>query len=179
MPTPPAPHPGDTHEVTPRPSPAAAAGAAAADDLVSGLLDVSRALVGIAVYSVNAAPVDLTVTQYRLMAVVAANGPQTITEVAVSLGVAQSNASRHCDRLERLELLLRARSPSDGRVVLVDLTESGREVVALVTDVRRREISRVLETMGGPSRARILDAARAFNRAAADLDEHPWLSAAW
>ena len=150
-----------------------------ADDLVSGFLDVSRALVGIAVYSVNAAPVDLTVTQYRLLAVVAAAGPRTITEVAASLGVAQSNASRHCDRLERLELLLRARSPEDRRVVLVDLTAAGREVVTLVTDVRRREIFRVLDTMGEPSRAQVLSAVHEFNQAAGALEEHPWLSAAW
>ena len=63
--------------------------------VITELLDVSRALVGIAVYSVNAAPVDISVTQYRLLAVVASAGPRTIGEVATLLGVAQSNASRH------------------------------------------------------------------------------------
>ena len=39
--------------------------AAAMAAVITELLDVSRSLVGIAVYSVNAAPVDITVTQYR------------------------------------------------------------------------------------------------------------------
>ena len=87
---------------------------------IAELLDVSRALVGIAVYSVNAVPVDITVTQYRLLAVVVSAGPRTIGEVAALLGVAQSNASRHCDRLERLAVVAtnsvrRGRSGGAGR----------------------------------------------------------------
>ena len=146
---------------------------------IAELLDVSRALVGIAVYSVNVVPVDITVTQYRLLAVVASAGPRTIGEVAALLGVAQSNASRHCDRLERLELLRRTRSPEDGRVVLVDLTDSGREVVDLVTAVREREIGKVVEQMSVQDSQAAVAAVRAFNCAAAKLDAHPWLTAAW
>ena len=146
---------------------------------VSAFLDVSRALVGIAVYSVNAVPVDITVTQYRLLAIVGANGPCTITEVANLLGAAQSNATRHCDRLQRLELLHRSRSVDDGRVVLVDLTESGGEVVRMVTELRRREIRKVLGSLSGAAQARSVRAAGEFNRAAAELDDHPWLRAAW
>ncbi len=148
-------------------------------DAVEEFLDASRALVGIAVYSVNAAPVDITVTQYRLLAVVASGGPLTINDVAALLGVAQSNASRHCDRLERLELVRRTRSANDGRVVLVDLTESGREVVDLVTAVRRREIVKVLGSMSDAAREQAVSAVRDFNRAATTAEDHPWLTAAW
>ena len=148
-------------------------------EVIAELLDVSRALVGIAVYSINAVPVDITVTQYRLLAVVASAGSRTIGEVAALLGVAQSNASRHCDRLERLELLRRTRSAEDGRVVLVDLTDSGREVVDLVTAVREREIGKVVEQMSARDSQAAVAAVRAFNCAAAGLDAHPWLTAAW
>ena len=153
--------------------------AAAMAAVIAELLDVSRALVGIAVYSVNVVPVDITVTQFRLLAVVASAGPRTIGEVAALLGVAQSNASRHCDRLERLELLRRTRSAEDGRVVLVDLTASGREVVDLVTAVREREIGKVVEQMSARDSQAAVAAVRAVNSAAAGLDAHPWLSAAW
>ncbi len=153
--------------------------AAAMAEVISELLDLSRALVGIAVYSINAVPIDITVTQYRLLAVVAAAGPRTIGDVAALLGVAQSNASRHCDRLERLELLRRTRSAEDGRVVLVDLTDSGREVVDLVTAVREREIGKVVEQMSALDSQAAVAAVRSFNSAAARLDAHPWLTAAW
>jgi DNA-binding MarR family transcriptional regulator len=152
---------------------------AAHDDAVSVMLDVLRALVGIAVYSVNHAPVDLTVTQYRLLAVLAGNGPSTISDIAAQLGVAQSNATRHCDRLQRLELVLRSRSSEDGRVVLVDLTPSGSEVVSVVTELRREEVGAVLDQMTRPQQDRAIRAVEEFNRAAASLDDHPWLRAAW
>ena len=148
-------------------------------EVISELLDLSRVLVGIAVYSINAVPIDITVTQYRLLAVVASAGPRTIGDVAALLGVAQSNASRHCDRLERLELLRRTRSAEDGRVVLVDLTDSGREVVDLVTAVREREIGKVVEQMSALDSQAAVAAVRSFNSAAARLDAHPWLTAAW
>ena len=148
-------------------------------DAVSAVLDAGRALVGIAVHSVNAAPSDLTVTQYRLLAVVAANGPLAITEVGALLGVAQSNATRHCDRLQRLGLLERRRSAEDRRIVLVDLTDSGGDVVEFVTELRRRQIGTVLAAMSPPAQRRARQAMEEFNRAAGGLTEHPWLRAAW
>lgn len=149
------------------------------DAAVLEVLDVIRALVGIAVYSVNHAPVDITVTQYRLLAVLAANGPSAISDIAAQLGVAQSNATRHCDRLQRLELVTRSRSTEDGRVVLVDLTASGSEVVSVVTELRRDEVNAVLDRMAPSQRERAIRAVEEFNRAASTLDDHPWLRAAW
>ena len=149
------------------------------EDAVSAFLDAGRALVGIAVHSVNAAPVDLTVTQYRLLAVVSAKGPMAITEVGALLGVVQSNASRHCDRLQRLGLLERRRSAEDRRVVLVHLTDLGCEVVECVTELRRRQIGTVLASMSRSAQKRALLAVAEFNTAAGGLDEHPWLRAAW
>jgi DNA-binding MarR family transcriptional regulator len=142
-------------------------------------LDLGRALVGIAVHSVHAAADELTVAQYRLLAVLDARGPVTITDVAALLGVAQSNASRHCDRLQKLGLLARQRSEADGRVVLVAPTAAGHDVVSRVTRVRVQQIDAVLERMRPEDRERAVDAVAAFNRAAAELDAMPWLSAAW
>lgn len=149
------------------------------EDAVSAFLDAGRALVGIAVHSVNAAPVDLTVTQYRVLAVVAASGPLAITEVGALLGVVQSNATRHCDRLQRHGLLERRRSVEDRRIVLVHLTRSGSDVVEFVTELRRQQIRKVLTLMSSPAQNRALSAVSEFNRAAGDVDEHPWLRAAW
>lgn len=149
------------------------------DAAVSAFLDASRALIGIAVHSVHAVPGELTVTQYRLLAVVAAEGPLTISHVARQLGVAQSNATRLCDRLQRLRFLERNRSAADRRVVLVDVTAAGREVVDVATEVRRRQIRLVLGAMSPPARQRALRGVAEFNRAAGALEEHPWLRAAW
>ena len=63
--------------------------------------------------------------------------------------------------------------------MLVDLTDSGREVVDLVTAVREREIGKVVEQMSVQDSQAAVAAVRAFNSAAARLDAHPWLTAAW
>lgn len=149
------------------------------DAAVSAFLDASRALIGIAVHSVHAVPGELTVTQYRLLAVVVAQGPLTISDVAGLLGVAQSNATRLCDRLQRLRYLERSRSVDDRRVVRVDVTAAGRDVVDVATEARRRQIRLVLASMSAPARRRALAGVAEFNRAAGALEEHPWLRAAW
>jgi len=124
-------------------------------------------------------PGELTVTQYRLLAVVVAQGPLTISDVAGLLGVAQSNATRLCDRLQRLRYLERSRSVDDRRVVRVDVTAAGRDVVDVATEARRRQIRLVLASMSAPARRRALAGVAEFNRAAGALEEHPWLRAAW
>jgi len=103
------------------------------DELADAFVDASRALVGLAVHSVGAAPTEVTVAQFRLLVLVAGAGERTVGDIAEHLGVNHSNASRHCDRLERLGLLARRRSRSDGRVVRVRLTEAGADVVDQVT----------------------------------------------
>ena len=70
-------------------------------------ITASRALVGIAIRSINAASADITLPQHRVMVVLAADGPQGISQLADQLAIDQSNASRLCDRLQRLWLIAR------------------------------------------------------------------------
>jgi DNA-binding MarR family transcriptional regulator len=64
-------------------------------------------------------------------------------------------------------------------VVLAELTVSGRRLVDSVTELRRREIAAVLGSLSRAQQARALRAVTEFNKAAAALGGHPWLSAAW
>lgn len=140
------------------------------DDLVDELLTASRAFVGLAVRSIAAAPVDITVAQHRLLVLLETHGPQSVGEVADRLGVNPSNASRHCDRLQRLGLLGRRRSPDDGRVVQVELTDEGLATLAAVTERRRADLRQVLDEMSLPDAASIAAGLRAFNVAAGEID---------
>jgi DNA-binding MarR family transcriptional regulator len=143
-------------------------------DLAEAYLTASRALVGIAVRSIEASPVEITVVQHRLLVALAAQGDRTISQIAEALGVNQSNASRHCDRLQRLDLVSRRRAPYDGRVVCVSLTGKGRDVVRRVTRRRLREIDQVLGRMGEPPAAAALQALEAFAAAAEELADRDW-----
>ena len=133
-------------------------------------LEASRALVGIAVRSVAQAPVDLTVAQYRVLVILDSGSDHSVGDVSTALGVDHSNATRHCDRLQRLGLVERSRSPIDGRVVMVSLTSAGREVIETVTDHRRRQVQAVFEEMSESAARGAVRAMRAFNRAASGLD---------
>lgn len=53
-------------------------------------------------------------------------GPRRITELAVTEGLAQPTVTQLVDRLQRRGLVQRTRDASDGRVVLVSLTDAGQ-----------------------------------------------------
>ena len=149
------------------------------DDLADAFLTASRALIGLAVRSIEAAPVDVTVAQHRVLVLLAARGDLTIGDLADGLGVNPSNATRYCDRLQRLGLVHRARSLEDGRVVRVGLTQEGQALVTAVTERRRQEVDEVLERMTGPDAIRVVAALRAFNRAAGEVEDRDWAATFW
>lgn len=149
------------------------------DDLADAFVTASRALVGLSVRSIAAAPVDVTVAQFRVLVLLASLGEQSVGDLGEHLGVNQSNASRQCDRLEALGLVGRRRSTSDGRVVRVGLTGAGREAVDAVTDWRRGEVTRIVALMPQRHRAGVVAALRAFTDAAHELPDRDWPTAQW
>lgn len=172
------PHPGDEVTVSPDPRPSADAdgdGGAVDRALVEEFLTASRALIGLAVHSLGAASVDVTPPQHRVLVLLAARGPQSVTQVAAELGVNRSNATRICDRLERAGLVRRGPNAADGRVVEVDLTPAGLALVDAVTATRRGEIARVVARMSVVERRGAAAALEAFNRAAGELEDSAWV----
>lgn len=143
-------------------------------EMATAFVTASRALLAVAVRSVEAAPVDVTVAQHRVLVVLAARGTQTIGEIASGLGVNPSNATRYCDRLQRLGLVSRTRSAADGRVVRVELTREGQAVLRAVTTRRRQEIERVLSRITPAEAKGVVSALEAFNRAAEEVDDREW-----
>jgi DNA-binding MarR family transcriptional regulator len=62
------------------------------------------------------------------------DGSQTISGLAEREGIAQPTLTRMVERLELEGLVRRERSAQDGRVVLVDLTPTGREELAALRE---------------------------------------------
>lgn len=149
------------------------------DELAAAFVTVSRALVGITIRSIEAAPLPVTVPQHRVLVWLAAEGDQAIGSIAQQLGVNPSNATRVVDRLQRLDLVSRARSEADGRAVHVSITAAGRRLVDAVTEHRRREIAQVLaEVPAGQAEAAVA-AMAAFNQAAHERADADWATAGW
>ncbi len=143
-------------------------------ELVEAFITASRALVGVAVRSINAAGVDVTIAQHRVLVLLASHGDQTVGALAEQLGVDASNGTRICDRLERLGLVARARSPRDGRAVDVSLTTSGLDLLEEVRAHRTRDLQRILRDVTPAGVRSMVRALNAFARAAHEADEIDW-----
>ena len=87
-------------------------------------------------------PGELSYAQYGLLFGLAEHGQLTTTELASFAEVAPSTATKMLDRLVEIELVQRARSELDRRVVLVALTARGVEIVA----ARRARYERLWDT---------------------------------
>jgi DNA-binding MarR family transcriptional regulator len=149
------------------------------DELAAAFVTASRALVGIAIRSVEAAPLPVTVVQHRVLVLLAAEGPQAIGSIALQLGVNPSNATRVCDRLQRLDLIQRSRSEADGRAVHVSITPAGRRLVDAVTEHRRREVAAVLRTLPVRDASTVVAALESFNHAAHERSDTEWADVSW
>lgn len=126
----------------------------------------SRELVGLSIRSILSVPDAVTVPQYRVLVVLTTEGPQSVGRIARHLGVNPSNASRLCDRLQRLDLISRTRSAADGRGVDVSITERGTAMVDSVTAARQVEIRDVLGALDEVDAAAATEVMEAFGRAA-------------
>lgn len=142
--------------------------------LVDAFIAASRALVAVAARSLADIGEEVTLPQYRALVVLSTRGPQRAADLATSLGVTPSTASRMIERLVRKHLVRRARSREDRRTVTIFLTNAGRLVVAEVTARRRAEIERILDEVPTKGRRNLTVALRTFAEAAGEAPEPDW-----
>ena len=148
-------------------------------EAADAFITASRALVGMAIRSIDAAAGDVTIAQHRVLVILASRGPQTVGDIATELAVNPSNGTRHCDRLYRLGLVNKQRSRSDGRIVEVSLTRAGKQLLDAVTEERRREITAVLEQMDPSFVEATIDTLSHFNRASREVEDEDWVATPW
>jgi DNA-binding MarR family transcriptional regulator len=137
-------------------------------EVMDALLAVSRLLVGVAARSVSAAEEDVTLPQFRTLVVLAYKGPQRTIDLADELAVNSSTATRMIDRLVRRKLVRRSAHPEDGRANRVEITERGRDVVAVVHRHRRAELSRIVRKMPLDKRRSLVEGLEALRLAAGE-----------
>lgn len=150
----------------------------AADPVIDAVLRASRALVAVAARSLAQAAADVTLPQYRALVLLAGRGSQSLADLAHTLGVNPSTATRMCDRLVSKRLVRRRTVPGDRRQVSLNLTEAGRELVDEVSDARRKEIAAIVGAIPASRRSHVIAALDAFSAAAGELAEEDW-AAGW
>jgi DNA-binding MarR family transcriptional regulator len=80
---------------------------------------------------------DLTASEINALANLADGRPRTVSELGADVGSRPTTLTSVLDRLERRGHITRGVRPGDRRVVLIELTPSGRATAALVTDAIR------------------------------------------
>ncbi|MHB8440400.1 MAG: MarR family winged helix-turn-helix transcriptional regulator, partial [Acidimicrobiales bacterium] len=93
------------------------------DELAESIVQASRSLVGIALRSLETGTLDITLAQYRTLVVLIDAGPSRLADLAATLGVSPSTATRMCDRLVRKGLVSRTRDELDRREVNLAVTD--------------------------------------------------------
>ncbi|HHU92298.1 MAG TPA: winged helix-turn-helix transcriptional regulator [Halanaerobiaceae bacterium] len=93
----------------------------------------------------------LTMLQGRILMELFHFGILSIGNLAESINVAGANASAMCKKLENMGYLNRARDKADERVVQVDLTDRGREILLQINEKMNELISRELYKEGEES----------------------------
>lgn len=89
----------------------------------------------------------LSVPQRIVIGWLAASGKRRISEIADRMGVSLSAATGLADRLARAELAVRQRSTEDRRVVWLEITPKGRELLVQTHERRRRRMEEAFSVL--------------------------------
>ena len=104
----------------------------------------TRVLAGVALRSLDVLDSAVTLPQFRLLAVLADLGPVPSGRAARALGLDPSTVSRLADRMVGAGHVTRGTDPHHRGVVTLELTASGRGLVAAADGWRRQELARIL-----------------------------------
>jgi DNA-binding MarR family transcriptional regulator len=143
------------------------------------VLAASRALVAMTARSIAAVRKSADPVEVRVLVIVSARETVSLREVAESLGVHVSTASRLCDRMVTEGLLDRRDDPADRRQLALRLTAEGARVVSGMLNHRRRAVGRILARMNGDQLDQLDAGLRAFADAAGDVPERDLWTLGW
>jgi len=93
--------------------------------------------------------IDVTMSQAKLLHVVASEPEARMSSLAGRLGVSLSTLSGVVDRLVEHGFLERHEDPSDRRQVMIALTAEGRSVIERFRELGSRHFRALLETLEG------------------------------
>jgi DNA-binding MarR family transcriptional regulator len=97
----------------------------------------------------------ISMTQLHVMNMLERHGEMAMSRLAEMLDVSDSNATGLIDRIEERGFVERIRVPSDRRVVLVRLTDRGREVMEEVEMLREEMLEQMLGRLDEPNLMRV------------------------
>ena len=116
---------------------------------------------------------DLSIGECHALETVVRKGPIRVGDLAASLRLDKSGASRMARSLEDRGYVKRGRHPADGRAVALTATLRGAQLEARIQKSLRRRYERAVSGFGSETRRAIPRALRALADAAARPDGTP------
>jgi DNA-binding MarR family transcriptional regulator len=135
---------------------------------VDALVELSRVLVSAAYRSLEAASTEVTLPQFRAIAVLFRFGPCTSNGLASALDQHPSTVSRLCDRLVAEGWVTRRTKDDNRREVELELTPTGTAIAEEVFAARARELEQLLTKLPASSRRELSALLPQLLRAAED-----------
>ncbi|MEV0128908.1 MarR family transcriptional regulator [Dactylosporangium sp. NPDC050688] len=111
-------------------------------------------------------PNDISLTAASTLRRLEREGPRRLTDLAAAEGVTQPAMTQLAQRLERDGLAERTTDATDGRVVLVRVTQAGRDLLARRRTVRAEHLAALLRDLSAEDEALIAAALPALERLA-------------
>ncbi|MFD0262292.1 MarR family winged helix-turn-helix transcriptional regulator [Kitasatospora indigofera] len=112
------------------------------------------------------ATAPVSVSQLRLLYVLAENEGINLRTLTDTLASLPSSVSRLCDRLEAIGLVRRTASATSRRELQLHLTPAGRDFLAQLRSAREQALAEVLDAMPAADRRALMTGLTAFRRAA-------------
>ena len=84
----------------------------------------------------------------RLLAVLFERGPLSAGEIVAVMALPQSTVSHQTKRLEKIGYVSRGQGTKDSRMVIIALTELGREIASEGSDISRTVTDQIREAIG-------------------------------
>lgn len=116
------------------------------------------------------ASIGMSSTQGRTLARLEEAGPVRVTDLAAAEHVAQPTMTALVDRMERAGYVRRRQDTADGRVVLVAVTDAGRERRARSRRAMADVLAPRLRRLSGEQRERLTRLTRALAELMEDTD---------
>jgi DNA-binding MarR family transcriptional regulator len=93
-------------------------------------------------------------------------GAHRLSDLALAEGVTQPGMTQLVSRLQREGLAERKSDPNDGRVVVVEITETGRELVLQRRQARAKKLAELLADLSADERAAVVTSLQVLDRLA-------------
>lgn len=90
---------------------------------------------------------DLSLVEFMALKTIYEKKNTSIQDIGVALNFSKSGATRIVDRLENKGYLVRQRSPVDGRICCVNITDQGFDAIARITDKNANDLAEALSEL--------------------------------